>query len=587
MRPAHPWWMVALVSCNDPGAVVTTASSSGDTSTSGTMAPTTVAEETSSVGAESSTAAGTDTAADASTGGETTTDLGTSDAASSSGGGGDASTSTGTDTGPLPGLPCPAGDLGAAVPVTVVGSTVGQDDEFTGSCGGGGAPDMAFTFTPALPGRYAFDTFGSILDTILYVQDGTCEGVVLACDDDGIGDQSVVFVDLAADQTVTVVVDGLALAPDPFVLSVRPGDVACPRDDLGEVVPKSIQDSTAIAQDAFDPSCGTFDAVELGYTFTAPSAGTYTFAARGQGFDALVAVFDGTCGALELACNNDALVDDDGSGVLVDLAAGQTVTVVVEGLFGTMGVFDLDVGGTGGVCPDDTLDDDLPLVIAGDLGVADNTTAGSCGGAFGADDLFAFAAPTDGFYLLSTAGAAFDTVLWVRDGACDGVELACNDDVGFADPTSALVVPLLAGQPVIVGVDAIAAGGAYALDLDVVPCAGDALDAVLPVVEAGTTAGAANVRAGSCGGVAAPEIAHVFTAPLDGVYSFDTFGSELDTVLYVLDGTGCDGPELACNDDDGGLQSQLDVALGAGSTVTVVVDGYSTNFGGYTLTIDD
>src|SRR5687768_18215781 len=39
-----------------------------------------------------------------------------------------------------------------------------------------------------------------------------------------------------------------------------------------------------------------------------------------------------------------------------------------------------------------------------------------------------------------------------------------------------------------------------------------------------------------------------FTAQRPGVYEFDTFGSDFDTVLYTQEG-GCDGPESACNDD--------------------------------------
>lgn len=48
----------------------------------------------------------------------------------------------------------------------------------------------------------------------------------------------------------------------------------------------------------------------------------------------------------------------------------------------------------------------------------------------------------------------------------------------------------------------------------------------------------------------------------------------------------CAGAEVACNDDFIGLQSEVVVALQAGETVIVVVDGYNANAGDYQLTID-
>jgi len=484
-------------------------------------------------------------------------------------------------------MPCPAGVLGPSVPSTIVGTTVGQLDELSSPCGGNGAPDIAYEFTAETAGRYAFDTFGAELDTILHVQDAVCDGEPIACNDDGIDDQSVVYVDLAADQTVIVVVDGFALAPGDFVLSVRPGDVECPREAI-VAVPAVVKDNTAIGFDAFDPACGSFDARDLAYTFTAPIDGEYTFDTFGSSFDTVLAVLDGTCGGAELACNHDATGSDVGeSGVVVPLVAGQTVTVVVEGVFGAMGDILLSVGRIDGSCPDAALVGALPLVVVDAVDAAGNTAQGSCGGAFGGDDLLDFTAPVDGFYVLSTAAADVDTVLYVRDAGCNGTELACNDDLGFDDDDSALVVPLVADQSVIVAVDANGAGGEYSLTLDVVPCQDEVLASLVPQSEDGSTIGAANVRAGSCGGIAAPEIAYGFTAPSAGTYTFDTFGSSFDTVLYVRDGTACEGPELACNDDEGGLQSQVQVDLGADQIVTIVIDGYSTNFGDYTLGIDD
>ena len=44
------------------------------------------------------------------------------------------------------------------------------------------------------------------------------------------------------------------------------------------------------------------------------------------------------------------------------------------------------------------------------------------------------------------------------------------------------------------------------------------------------------------------DIGYTWTAPSDGFFDFNTFGSSLDTVIYARDGS-CGGTELFCNDD--------------------------------------
>lgn len=101
----------------------------------------------------------------------------------------------------------------------------------------------------------------------------------------------------------------------------------------------------------------------------------------------------------------------------------------------------------------------------------------------------------------------------------------------------------------------------------------------------GTTLGRANTASGSCGGDQASDQAFEFTAAQDGNYTFSTDGSDFDTVLYVLDGDQCGGPELMCDDDGGdSTQSRVTVALIEGQAVVVVVDGYSDQSGAFTLT---
>ncbi len=120
-----------------------------------------------------------------------------------------------------PASSCPTNDLGDVVPVTISGTTVGASNNFVPSCAGGStAPEHTFTFTAPVTKVYEMTTVGSTFDTVLYVLGATCSGASLACDDDTFGTQSQIFVNLAAGQTVTVVVDGWGMHSGSYVLNI-------------------------------------------------------------------------------------------------------------------------------------------------------------------------------------------------------------------------------------------------------------------------------------------------------------------------------------------------------------------------------
>jgi len=110
------------------------------------------------------------------------------------------------------------------------------------------------------------------------------------------------------------------------------------------------------------------------------------------------------------------------------------------------------------------------------------------------------------------------------------------------------------------------------------------LGSQLGVVAEGNTVSRSALSTGSCGGETAKDVTFQWTAPEAGRFEFTTSGSDFDTLLYVRDG-GCAGPELACNDDTGGVTSTVSLQLAAAQTVFVTVDGYDAD-GGYVLSID-
>ena len=107
-------------------------------------------------------------------------------------------------------------DLGDEVGDAIAtGTNAGESNDFEGSCGASGGPDVSFLWEAPESGCYNFNTIGSGFDTVLrlFSADGTgCGGSSeLTCNDDSGGSLSSMF-----EYTVTegsrylVVVDGFS-----------------------------------------------------------------------------------------------------------------------------------------------------------------------------------------------------------------------------------------------------------------------------------------------------------------------------------------------------------------------------------------
>jgi M6 family metalloprotease-like protein len=84
------------------------------------------------------------------------------------------------------------------------------------------------------------------------------------------------------------------------------------------------------------------------------------------------------------------------------------------------------------------------------------------------------------------------------------------------------------------------------------------------------------------GGQQAHSVWYTLVAPANGTITADTFGSNYDTVLAALTGScGSLSPVPgACDDDNGGLQSQITFPVTGGSTYLLEVTSYSSSPGG-------
>ncbi len=312
-----------------------------------------------------------------------------------------------------------------------------------------------------------------------------------------------------------------------------------------------------------------------------------------EGFDVGELACSKDCSGLDtsacvlFSCGNDNVEGNetcDGS----DLAGATCASEGLEG--GTLSCADDCMGYDLGAC--DCEEEDIGgmegvSVTSGNTAAEDDSLPVSCGMGGGADRVIGFTAATAGDYVFDTEGSALDTVLAVFDSCDDTSEIACNDDtVGF---TSSVSVTLAAGQSVVVVVDGYSGDtGAWQLNVNAGADGCDEEDIMGMVgasVTTGTTAGEDEDFALTCGG-ATGSVDRVirFVAPATATFTFDTVGSDYDTVLAAFDSCQ-ESSELACNDDTTDLQSEVSVDLTAGQEIFVVVSGFNTATGAFVLNV--
>lgn len=235
---------------------------------------------------------------------------------------------------------CPDVVLDSVAPLSVSGTTTGELDASTGSCGGAGAPGVSFSYTAPEPGVYTIDTMGSSFDTVLYSVDG-CGGAETACNDNGgIDDTSRINVTLAADEEVLFVVDGAGAQSGAFDVNISLD--ACPDFDLDGDLPLTVTGSTEFEVDSSTGSCTFGNSPDVAYTFTAPSDGSYVFSTDNDDFTTALYYYPGeTCAGVEQGCSTfgGAL----GAQLIIDLLQDETITVVVDAAFGGSGDYTLFV----------------------------------------------------------------------------------------------------------------------------------------------------------------------------------------------------------------------------------------------------
>ncbi len=242
--------------------------------------------------------------------------------------------------------------------------------------------------------------------------------------------------------------------PDPT------GAGGCGEVVLPAVVPIEAIGDTATAGDRFAPSCGAGVAPEAVFVWTAPFTGNFRFDSGATAFGTRVAVLGGVCGGAELACAEQP----EGARVDVELTAGESVTVVVEGTGQVVGAVVLTISEAPLTCTAANIGAQLGT-LPGDTEFAMSQWSGPCGGFMAREAVFRWTPPFAGEFRFETLSAEFVPVLYLRRD-CGDVDLAC---AGAVDGEQARVQAALdpVDGDVLVFVDAAVpgTGGAFVLQI--------------------------------------------------------------------------------------------------------------------------
>ncbi len=288
-----------------------------------------------------------------------------------------------------------------------------------------------------------------------------------------------------------------------------------------------------------------------------------------------------------------------------------------------------------------------PIVLPAEGGAFSGVTSGSsgltgaCSSATSAspEQVYRWTAPRSGTATIrtcSTTQTTFDTIAYLRTGSCTtGTDVVCNDDTtgcgtttDVSDPHrgSVLTPTVVAGQTYYLVIDGYnGAKGSFVFTLtppsapattttstvtttttssttSTIPAGTCTNPVVLPAAGGtitGTTSGTGQLAETCSVGSTAPEKVYQWTPTKTGTATIQTCGAStttFDTVVALRQDACQTGAEVACNDDTTGCGTTLDgnsphrgsritPAVTAGKTYYIVVDGYATSQGTFTLTV--
>jgi len=355
------------------------------------------------------------------------------------------------------------------------------------------------------------------------------------------------------------------------------------------------------------------------YEVVAPGDGTLTARLDGPGaLDATLSARDG-CGdaSTEQACMASYAAPSGGAWITLPVTAGASVTLLVQGLLGATGPFELTVGfepqppadGCAGATPV-MLGAGAPTVVTGTTTGEQNALGAPCTDTASPERVFSFVAPGDGEVharALPTASSTLDPVVWFLRSSCKWgggfsgflPASACDDDAHGRGAEAKL--PVQGGQSYFVVVGGYGqTQGDFDLALAFLPSGAspDPCDAPeLVSLGAGETVQlqgstkwafdeAARTFRLDCGPLARwtkvyevmPASNGVIHARVDGIGGFDP-------VLYGTSETCDESSDTECQDDASATDrgASVDIETWAGAPVYIQIQGYDGQVGDFSL----
>jgi hypothetical protein len=248
---------------------------------------------------------------------------------------------------------------------------------------------------------------------------------------------------------------------------------------------------TSLATNDGTANCGgSATSPDVWYAYTPAVSGNVNVNTCGSGYDTVLSIHTGACGALtQVACNDDNATGNNAcggglqSGITYNMTAGVTYRIRVAGYNGGTGTFIVRAIGGGGCAAPTNNDCANRQGFTGNqaftlCGATTDGVAVTCnGGSFQVfnDIWYNYAAISgNGTLTLSTCGATFDSRLAVyASGTCAGISqgtlVACGDNQCGDD--ASVTIPVTGGSSYAVRVGSSAAGvsGTGTLTVNFVP----------------------------------------------------------------------------------------------------------------------
>ena len=329
---------------------------------------------------------------------------------------------------------------------------------------------------------------------------------------------------VARDTAVAIAANDTCATPDTVILGTNV--LGAGQSPCGAYVTDSNTNASCVS---------TGNKADRWYTFTPSTSGNYRFETCGSNFDTIISLWSG-CNGSELACNNDYTTGPSTSCSSarsrigsIQLSAGVPVLVRIaapaSAFLSSTSLMNLSISVAPAPAVNDTCDGALPAVVGANAFStveATNDYIALCNTTASRDVWFSFVSPGYGTARFATCpGTTMNTVVSVFD-ACNGNELACNDDASISGCSSQSIISnyrVTPGSTSIIRVagNSVSAFGAGQLNIEFSCIAdfnldggvdGSDIEAFFTAWEAGNAAADVNVD----GGVDGSDIQPFFVA---------------------------------------------------------------------------